>query len=936
MNGARRPARRRAAAEALAPAGPSLRQRGGVSLPVRWSLFALILVGYAVVGLLVAFLASRSGNYLDGTDAMYYVHRGDFLYKSITREGNWFPLIDMAWYNGVETWRYWSPLPAYILAGCQGLMGGSANGGFLLFSALLYFLDGAVWLHIGRTHDRPWLGAFLGALWFFVPNTSVQMLFSEGVLARAMTMPVLPLLFVYVHDYFTCPQKRFSSLPKLIVCFLLLLWCHIGWGGMVAITLLIYLLFRFFSQMKQPRTQRVMISPMVVCVLLAFLIDGIALLPSLKGGITGLDSSDVMATYFQSLRMSVDPFRYVGQGVWNRWMYAEAPYYGLTALAVTLLGLLCARREVKPGFATALTILLLSTPTAYQILVYLPGNQYLWMTRFLSIALCVFLVAVFFWRSLKKWILGLFAVLFALEVLCTLVLVTHSTNPLSPDAYRDHLSEAMLIDQGKAVATQRMSVVDPYDSEIDSIYVSSSYGQRAVPTSFGQGVQAAVNYPNLVNLNQAAENESYLYLFDRFLELGNDTVIVPVELQHSSSGRVTRDVEALTQAARRVGYSQVAANDSYLLFHLDQAPQGHFGVVSKYRAAAIGTGVGDIAVGFPAVEELDDVVLDHYAFDELKDYDVLYLAGFSYDDKETAEDLVLRLSQSGTRVLIMADGIPDEERTGSKTFLGVSCNRVNFQNGYPALDTIDGVLYCSLFPSGYSKDWQTVYVNGLDQVWGTITDVPEGKMDFYGTVKNDNIVFIGLALTYHYALTQDPAVGQLLSHALTLSPDELPQRQVVPIDLTYQDNVITIDAPCDNVNTTLSFHDIFRADREIRSLHHLTAVDRGRTQIRLVYPYLVPSLSVTLVGLLLTAAYLVLIRRRLRGIAQAQAGSASEAPTPETAAPAPGSAPESPAEPTESAEPVPEAPVPEAPAPEAPTPEPPAEPAGPAEPGPEG
>lgn len=864
------------------PAGPAvggaiLREGQGMSPALRWSILAAITVGYALIAVMVALLASKSGNYLDGTDAMFYIHRGDFLYKSITREGNWFPLIDMAWYNGVQTWRYWSPLPAYILAGCQAIMGGSVNSGFLLFSGILYFLDAVVWLHIGRTHGRPWLGAFIGALWFFAPNTSVQMLFSEGVLARAMTMPVVPLLFVYVHDYFTDPKKRFSSLPKIILCFLFLLWCHIGWGGMVAITLLIYLFFTYFGQMKLPKTQRVLLSPLVVCVILAFLLNGIALLPSLKGGITGIDSSAVMATYFQGLRMSIDPFRFVGEGVWNRWVYAEAPYYGLVALALTLLGILCAKRDVKPGFATALSILLLSTPTAYQILVYLPGNQYLWMTRFLSIALAVFLVAVFFWRSLKRWILGVFSVLFTVEVLCIIVLLTHSTNPLSPDAYHDKLSDAMLIDQGKLIATQRMSVVDPYDSEIDGIYVSSSYGDVTVPTSFGQGVQAAVNYSNIVNLNQAAEDECYLYLFDRFLELGNDTVIVPTELKHSSSGSPTRNLSDLLYAAGRVGYAQVGGNESYLLFHLKQAPKGHFGVVSKYRVAAIGTGTSDIVVGFPAAEELGPVPVDEFSYDALKDYDVIYLAGFSYHSKEAAEELLLRLSEEGRRILIMADGVPDEEDTGSKTFLGVSCNRVNFQNGYPALDTIDGVLYCDLFPSGYAKDWQTVYVNGLDQVWGTITDVPEGKMDFYGTVKNDNIVFIGLGLTYHYSLTHDAAVGRLLAHALTVSPDELPQREIVPITVEYRDNVITIDSPRDNVNTTLGYHDIFRADREIRKVNNLTVVDQGVTRIRLVYPYLVPSLVMTLAGLALTAGYLVLIKRRLRGLAAAQAEAEAQA-----------------------------------------------------------
>ena len=279
------------------------------------------------------------------------------------------------------------------------------------------------------------------------------------------------------------------------------------------------------------------------------------------------------------------------------------------------------------------------------------------------------------------------------------------------------------------------------------------------------------------------------------------------------------------------------------------------------------------------MEELQELVLDQYTFEDLEGYDTLYLAGFSYHDKAKAEDLLLRLSENGTRVLILADGVPDEEDTGSKTFLGVSCNRVNFQNGYPALDTIDGVLYCDLFPSGYAEDWQTVYVNGLDQVWGTITDVPEGKMDFYGTVKNDNIIFIGLALTYHYSLTQDAAVGRLLSHALNVDPGELPQREIVPIGVDYRDNVITVDSPRDNVNTTLSYHDIFRPDRDIQEVNHLTVVQQGKTVIRLVYPCLAPGLLISLVGLALAVGYILWYRARCRRAAAKS--KAEQAPPPE-------------------------------------------------------
>ncbi len=865
-----------ACADAPGPLSSAERRRGAPLL-LKCLFFAAMVLLYVLVAAVVVFLAFRSGKYPSGADTMFYIYRGDFLYRSITQEGNWYPLIDMAWYNGVQTWRYWSPLSAFILAGCQGIAGGDSFNGYLLGVGVFYVLSALVWLIIGYTHRRPFMGAFIGLLWFLVPNNAF-MFFEEGVLARSMSMCVLPWFLVSVYDYLHRPVgKRWSSLVGIMASYLFIIMCHLGWAGMLAIALLLFFLF---YKLLYPKGSAP-IGPVLISMILCVVITGLWTYPSLVGGITGIDSSSIMRSYFQSLNLTVNPFC---GGSLNRWIANPGKaYFGGAAFALALFGLFFSRRAVVPGFATALSICLLTSTAAYPILAVLPGAQYLWMLRFVSIALTFLFVSFFFWRSLKKHFQAIIAVLLVCEVCLGLVLVAGdgSTTGLSPEQRYNKIAEDALLDQGKALTTQRFSVAEPFSSVLDAIYVIAGYGEDAVPTSYGQGVQAAPQYTNIVRVNQAAENGQFLYMFDRLLELGNDTVAIPTKyLDARYQGPVELDA-----AAARVGYRLAAETNGYRLYHID-TPET-FGVVSTYRAAAIGTGAGDIALGFPAVQELTEVCLDHYTYEDLAKYDVIYLAGFTYEDKKTAEQLVLDLSEDGVRFLIMADGMPADEHTGSKTFLDVSCNTVNFQNGYPVLETIDGPLICDLFADGYSKDWKTVYVNGLDDVWGTITDVPEGKMDFYGTTHNDNIVFIGLALTYHYSLTLDKTVGDLLSHALTLSSQELPKREIVPITVDYRDNVITIDAPCDNVNTTLSYHDIFRPDRPIRNVGHLTVVDRGRTVIRLVYPCLAVGLTLTIVGVVAAAAYLALMRKRFKKLEQweaEQAADAQEAPTGETPA----------------------------------------------------
>ena len=72
-----------------------------------------------------------NGNYPTGSDTMYHIYRGDYVYNSI-KSGNWYPIYNSMWYNGVELLRYWAPLGAYFMAFCQLLAGGSQSLGIII------------------------------------------------------------------------------------------------------------------------------------------------------------------------------------------------------------------------------------------------------------------------------------------------------------------------------------------------------------------------------------------------------------------------------------------------------------------------------------------------------------------------------------------------------------------------------------------------------------------------------------------------------------------------------------------------------------------------------------------------------------------------------------------------------------------------------------
>lgn len=810
-----------------------------------------VILIYGILAVIIVLLVSRNGVYPSGSDTLSHIYKGDVLYREIQR-GNLYPLFDPMWYNGVDMMRYWAPLPIYALAGCQALAGGSALMGYLAYAGLIFFLGALAWLWVGCRHGRPWLGAFLGALWFFMPN-NLYALFVEGNLPRALCMVLLPLFVSYVHDYLL--EDRFSSLPKMIVCFALMALCDLVYAAMIAVSLLIFAVAYMSLYRKQGRK----VLDCLICVALAFLLTGIWSYASLQGGVSS-SNPQVMQRFFQNMLISINPLYRIQHG-------QNYFYYGLAAFCLGLFGIVFSKRRAMPGFWMSMIIFFCTTTTMYNVMVQFPGSQYLWMLRFISIALCFTLYSLLLWDSLKKPLLYLVCFLLFVDMLPSLGLIRGSRTAVSVEQRFDTLEKGTLLDQAKEIAVQRLTLMDASALEATGAYLVSGY-KKGVPGTFGSSWQTAATAHNIVQLNQALEDGGYLYLFDRCIELGSDTVLIRTDQLDNG----TRDEENVDAAAATLGYDLVDSNDGYRLYHMDC--NGNFGVISKYKAIGIGSSAPTISISFPAVEETISTNLNDYTFEELSQYEVIYLAGFTYDDKEAAEKLIMDLSDSGVRILILADGIPADEHTGVQSFLGLNCYNINFKNGFPELDTIDGKLNCDLFPDGYT-DWKTVYVNGLEEVWGTMTDL-EQQLDFYGSIEDGNIIVIGLNLTYHYALTKDSGVGALLAHALMLNSYELPERTLVPLSVDYGINSIDVTSEYDEVDTTLAWHDIYESRQNIYMKNYLTYVDKGHTVIALHYPYLWEGAAISAASLVASGAFLFFVRWRKKRTADK-----NEAPAPQ-------------------------------------------------------
>lgn len=837
-----------------------------------WYLLILMPIIYLAVSVLVVFLVKNNGAYPTGSDTMYHIFRGDYVYNSI-KEGSWYPIYNSMWYNGVEIMRYWAPLTAYYMALCQMIAGGGQLAGYLIFVGSVCFFNSILWLIIGRKMNRPYLGAFVGLIWFFMPNNLLA-LFVEGNLARSLCMIFLPVFIYAVCEYLS--ERKRIYIPIIIVTFALMAMCHLGYAGMIALAVLIYCIVYMFQQGNKRAVLEVIVS-----ILLGFMVLGIWLVASLNGGITSLDNSENMANFFQKLVVTLNPLDRIKS---NNSHF----YYGLAACIIAVCGIFLGYKKSRAGFVTAVVILVCTTTAMYPVLSLLPGSQYLWMLRFISIALCFILYSFLKWDTLKKPLVLLMCVLLIADIVPSLTLITGGSlftednkislsgmfsryNSTSEDNSSDtsliddilslnmtdtseaedrinHTQNYTLISKAQSITGQRLALMDVSSLGAMGAWLTADWN-NGVPAAFGAGWEAANTSTNIANLNKAMAESRFYYMFDRCEELGNDTVVVRL----SQLNKYTGTLDKLDEAANAVGYKLVDYNGDYRLYHLDV--NGNWGTISTYEAIGIGSGASGISLRFPAVEETDSYNLDDYTFEQLSQYKEIFLDGFTYNDKEAAEELIIRLSEAGVKIIISADSIPQDKRTHTQTFLGVTCNAVKFENGYPEMNTRIGRVYTDMFPQGHTE-WNTVYLDGLDTSYGSVDD--NGlSLDFYGTVKNDNIIMCGLGIMNFYSMTGDKTVGRLLENMSGLTQETLPQRKIVPLTIDYTGSTIAITSNEDNVNTALAYHDIFSTAQNIEKKNNLMYIQKGTTVINIKVPYVWQGAIVSIAGIILSVVWVI-------------------------------------------------------------------------------
>lgn len=797
-----------------------------------WLLACFMLV---CVSMTVTLLITDSGLYPRGSDTFCHIYRADLLLQNI-KAGNFYPLYDSMWYNGVEIMRYWGPLPLYLLAFLQWLCN-DMLGGYTMYAGVMCLIGGMGWLMWGRKYNRIGLAAFMAVIWFFLPQ-NIMVLVQAGNLPRGLLHNLLPYLLYFLWGYLHEHKRR--QWLGIALMFSLMGLCHIGTTIMVAVIVLIY------TALSVKLDKNKGFWSVAAAIAGGILLIGIWVVPSLVGGMvgSGSTSNQVMETFFQSLFVSFNPMNRINGEL-------TSYYFGLSVAVICIIGIAVGKKKVRAGFLTVLLIFICTGNSAYALLSQLPFSKYLWMIRMIPVVLAVFTMSFLMWDKLKRWFVAAMCVLLLLDCIPSYQYIVAANGQKVEDAMetiRDRGSELML-ETAKNYTKQRLAVYDLSRYEAFAPFYVSGVDNNT-RYMFGAGWEGAATAKNIVMLNTAVENESFVYVFDRSIEMGCDTILFADCAFDEGIASVVEDIDA---AAQKTGFVRRELGSTGAVY--TREVPGTFGTITSYDNLAIGSAANDMAMIFPTFEEGDSDNLDDYTVEELSKYKIVYLSNVKYLSTEEAEEKLTQVAAKGTHVIIDMNRIPADSRTNNQAIFGVTAQTIRFKDEYPNM-TYGGQNYrTQLFVDEY-REWSTVYLEGLKEVTG-YGMLNGKKLPFAGNAGIDNITFLGYNLPYHSLTAKDETGIELLEKIFGEDSEKLPDRQIVPVDISCESGKIIINTKQDNVNVALAALDIFESGQEVARKHNLLFVNSGETVINIHYPHFVKGLLLSLVGLIAIIAFYV-------------------------------------------------------------------------------
>lgn len=685
-----------------------------------------IICGLAFLTYFDILFASAEQIYPWGSDTWGHLFKAENLYQQII-QGNYYPQFTEYWYNGSQPFRYWAPLPYYVIAGLMFFTNNIFVAGnyYIFLCALLGALS---WLLFSRRMGL-WPAVMAGLIWL-IWQDNVRVAFSEGNLPRVLATALLPLLF-FLFLHILQNRKSYKGIIVTVFVLHLVILCHAMIGAVYCICLA---LFAFFLWVFHGCNLKDLLKGVAV------LAVGIAtsswwLLPSLTGGITAINVQAVKEiVQFVSADISFNPV--------YRLNNIETFYWGISLLVAIFINLFFWKSKpawAKSSAVIGIFLILITFPLIRVFYLTLPLSHLLWPLRFSSFAAMAILFACLSFKlpeHRQKWLksskltgivlIVLFLVL-GVDCYASFRLLAHTrTKPFGIIQSADFIAQK----PGWRVATIDLSQLGSAPSYI----LSQTIGREQ---TFGWAWQGAMTSRNIMLLNTGLENQFHPFLFRSCVVLGATDLVVKENL--------ITDMEAFNKAAALAGYKMQEKFGEISIWRSVNTP---YLVEKKPAGLVIGRYSGTVGILFPSLEIGVSPYIDDYSSEKLQEYPLLILSGATWKSKNEAEELIKGYLAGGGEVFVELAGMPENVLAKQPEFLGVFGEPVSLKRTIEIWGDDKRILLPPVI-QGF-KEWQAYVPMGLDGVtlefsyYGNQAPVLGYKM-----VDNHKVWFLGNNLTYH-------------------------------------------------------------------------------------------------------------------------------------------------------------------------------------------
>lgn len=739
-----------------------------------------------VIAVCVGFCLYCSGLYLHG-DAVYaQLYKLEAVVDSM-REGTLYPLYAGDWYNGYEIFRYSPPTVYIIIVMLSSIFDADFHIGICIFYSIMAFVSMMGFFLFGVKKRKVVAAFFTGVAFLLMPSTFTAVIL-EGSLDIVMGLALVPVTLYFLHDFITW-KNRLAILPFSAMMCLLILSHYIfaiAFSGVLVVYLLIYGI-----AVKEWKFTTAAVGNMLIL----YMVMGYFLYPALSGGLLTRPYS-------------------------SQWDVELS--LGIPVLTIAILGLITTDRKRFAGFFLTIVFAVLSFSVMEPVRKLISSPTLQRSYWYLISVTTVLFVTLLCWERLRM--------IFLLAALCVMVAEgLPLMRSLQDGDYALQESEALaddyLLAEAASWTDNRVALMDMATL---GAFPQWYFSRQGVDSMFGWDYENSMTVRNQTSLNEAFYDGFYDYMFDRLLLYGNDTVVVLKSLLEEGA------YDTLTAAAGRNGYEVVAENENTIVFK-ETAVGSAYGVITDYKNLAIGENAYYISYIYPSFGYGASACIDDYTIEELSKYQKLYLSGFTYREKEKAENMLKELSVKGTEVYIDMQHIPMNAVTGKNEFMGVYAQFVQFVEDFPVLENDNGNQFKLDFQAGRYDVWDTVYVSGCEDVIKETVYEDKSHLVYWGQNHDPNVTFMGFNLIYYYLTTHNQDLKRFLDEAMLLSSDELPQPAIVPIQVERDSSRIIVKTQDDRVNCNIASVDMLEVDRIITTQENLFVVNQGETTLKIVH-----------------------------------------------------------------------------------------------------